>query len=189
METTSTWVCALATLTVLTTTTFAQKPVITSHVFISREPAPASLAALTNSADLIVLGSIMESHNVVTTDQGYAYAKTESSLIVSQVIKTSRNVTVGSVLSIVREGGEIDQGYRIIRSVDPMFAAFQNGETYMLYLFLNGALGKYQVRSGPDGAFRLANGQIEAMGGSALSKQLNRQPLEAVRRAVLAAPR
>jgi hypothetical protein len=180
--------CA-ATIVAASTTAVAQKPVITSHVFVSRQPAPASLPALANSADVVVVGSVMESHNVVSTDQGYDYVKTESSLLVRQVVKSGRGVSIGSVLSIIREGGEVDQGYRIVRSVDPMFAAFQTGETYMLYLFWNDALGKYQVRSGQDGAFRVANGQIEAMGRSPLSLQLDKQSLDTVSRSVVSVPR
>ena len=57
--------------------------------------------------------------------------------------------------------------------IDPHFAPFQAGEQYLLLLQWNPHLSKYQVRWGPDGAFHISAGVVEAMGHGAVAKQLH----------------
>ena len=164
-----------------TGTLAAQKPVITGQVISEYEPSPETLDGLLHSADAVVRGTVTAMRNTPQTDgQGHFAAKTEYTLTLTEIVNGRVGLAQGTSVTVVREGGDVDLGDKISRSVDPAFAPFQIGEQYILFLHWNGYLSKYQVNWGPDGAFHVSAGLVETMGRAPLSRQLHGQRVAAL---------
>ena len=169
-----------ATLACPSSAAFAQKPVTTAPVFVDYQPVPKSVGRLMNSADAVIRATVVSSQNHVRTENGHSYPTTEYTLTINEIIKGLTGLEVGKTISILREGGDVDLGDRIRRSVDPSFSPFQVGEQYILFVHWNPSLSRFQVQWGPDGAFRISAGVVEAMGHAATSQQLHGQRLDQV---------
>jgi hypothetical protein len=162
----------------------AQKPVTTAPIFIDYMPVPSSLASLVNSADAVIRGTITGSQNNLVTENGRFHPTTDYTVSVNEVIKGVPGLDIAKSISVVREGGDVDLGDKIRRSVDLSFSPFQVGEQYLLFVHWNPALSRFQVQWGPDGAFRISAGVVEAMGHAATSRQLHGQRLDQVLRSL-----
>jgi hypothetical protein len=147
-----------------------QKPVVEYDVFVDYQRPPSTLAALTNAADLVVVGSIASTRNIVNNETGHESASTEVRLSVMTVLKGS-GVTRGNIVPILRPGGDVDLGDKIRRSTERGFPRFQVGDRYLLFLHWNALLGVYEVFYGPNGAFQLVADKLRAIGTSGLAKQ------------------
>lgn len=165
---------------------FAQKPVKTAPVFVDYQPVPKSLSGLMKSADAVVRATITGAENNVKSDQGRLHATTEYTIAVNEIVKGISGLQVGDSIIVVREGGDVDRGDYIGRSFDPSFSTFQVGDQYLLFVHWNPSLSRFQVQWGPDGAFHVSAGVVEAMGHAATSGQLQGQPLDQVLRSLRA---
>ena len=165
---------------------FGQKPVTSGPLFVDYQPVPNSLSGLVKSADAVVRATVTGAQNNVKSEHGRFYATTDYSVAVSEIVKGISGLGVGMSITVVREGGDVDLGDKINRSFDPSFAQFKVGEQYLLFVHWNPSLSRFQVQWGPDGAFRISSGIVEAMGHAETSGQLHGQRLVDVLRSLRA---
>lgn len=158
----------------------AQKPVVAGPVFVDYMPAPNSLSGLVKSADAVVRATVTGAQNNVIIRDGRYHGKTDYTVTVNEIVKGVSGLQVGNSITVARDGGDVDLGDKIARSFDPNFAPFQIGEQYLLFVRWNPQLLRFEVQWGPDGAFHVSDGVVEAMGHAATSGELNGQRLDRV---------
>lgn len=167
------------------------KPIDTTSVHIDYMPSPDTLEELVQTTKVVVLARVENTGRLKPKYSGpenRRSLRTEYEFRLLDVLKTDdQNMVTGESLVVRRSGGEIDEGDRVLRVVDPEFPLFRKGEEYILFLEKTPNDSTYMVAYGPNGAFQVAaDGTVKPRGRSLMAASQNRRSkddvLDAIRR-------
>jgi hypothetical protein len=91
---------------------------------------------------------------------------------VKDVLKPDSRIAPGSVAPVWRLGGKREGDYFELTDEDD-FPLFESGEEYVLFLRWKESRRAFEIVGGPNGAFRLNEGNVICSGTSRLAKQEN----------------
>jgi len=124
-------------------------------------PTPG-LVGLAYASDIIVMGTIKDKNTSQFTE-GEEFLFSEYSVIIENVIKDNQSVPVepNSAITVIRPGGRIRLGEKIITAVVPSFPPFIEGDRYILFLKFHPDTNSYQAFG--NGSFPIIEGEIRTL--------------------------
>jgi hypothetical protein len=158
---------AVLTLAYIGSSAQQPKPVRENALITHFRTPPPTLNEMILSADLVVVGRIVGSRPDDT--ERPPRVKSLWAVKVNEVLHIGVGGAQPSEILIEREGGDRDRGSHIDRVIQPEFPMFKPGQEYILFLRKAGDLGFWWPAYGPDSAFRLSHGRVEAVGTSEVS--------------------
>ena len=158
-----------------------KKPVQTSEAVVNYAAPPATLEGLAQASSAVIVGRIVGADpQAEWENRGYAVS-TNYQVNVSDVLKPHPQLpVVGTVVIVKRMGGDFDAGDRVVRGVEHGFPQFSVGKTYLLFLHWNQAKATFEIRAGPNGAYRISNGVLESDGLAPVANQQKGRRLDSV---------
>jgi hypothetical protein len=158
-----------------------QKPVQTSESTVNYAAPPTTLQGLASLSSAVILGRVVGSRTEAEWENVGYNVFTDYTVNITDVLKNHPQLpALGTDVTIRRLGGDFDAGDRIIRGVEHDFPQFSTGEVFLLFLHWNQVRSTFEVRSGPNGAYRISSGKLEPRGRSAVATRQNGRSLEAV---------
>jgi hypothetical protein len=146
------------------------KPIQTSLVFVNYAAPPTTLEGLTRISSAVIVGDVAGANTQSEWENRGQAVFTDYHIRIGEVLKPHDQLpVVGTVVTVRRSGGDWDAGNHIVRGIEPGFPQFSIGDTYLLFLHWNDARSTFEVRAGPNGAYRLSNGVLDSNGQSALA--------------------
>jgi hypothetical protein len=150
---------------------------------------PGSVVTLSRGAHLVLHVKVIDQETAETAlppDAAFAFISTLNRVQVLQSFKHNpHGPAVGSLLTIRQGGGRIDRGDYIDTHSFNSLAPLNAGDEYVLFVHVDPG-GTYTIVGAEEGAFRVRNGRVEALGRGGASSTWDRQPaarfLEALRR-------
>jgi hypothetical protein len=153
------------------------KQIDTMPVYIDYAPTPATLEELVQATKVVVFARVENTGRLEPRygPENQRHLETEYELRLLDVLKTDdQNLVAGESLVVRRTGGELDEGDRVRRSIDPAFPLFRKGEEYILFLEKPANDSTYMVAYGPNGAFEVtADGTVRPRGRSLMAASQN----------------
>jgi len=158
-----------------------RKPVETSEAVVNYAAPPATLEGLAQLSSAVIVGRIAGADaQAEWENRGYAVS-TNYQVSITEVLKLHPQLpVVGTVVTVKRMGGDFDAGDRLVRGVEHGFPQFSIGKTYLLFLHWNQAKATFEVRAGPNGAYRVSNGILESDGRAPVANQQKGRRLDSV---------
>jgi hypothetical protein len=129
------------------------------------------------SADAVVVGRVIGSRPNDPEYGGRPMVKTLWRLKVREVLQFNGTGSFPDEIIIERQGGERDRGTHIERVTQPKYPPFRVGQEYVLFLRRAGE-SMWWSAFGPDSAYRLSHGLVEAVGSSSIAVSQNGQTEE-----------
>ncbi len=142
----------------------------------------AGVPELLSQSELVLYGRIIEVKPRLSPDE--SYVMTDYVIAPLRVVKNTKPMSTarpGESTRIVvnRPGGIlIDDGYRLSTKVigDSESEALKVGEEAIVFLQYRAAAQTYAFTSGPFGAFRVANGRVQAVTKEVAQRRGDKQP-------------
>lgn len=161
------------------------KRIDTAPVFVSYLQTPATLEDLVRVSKAVVFARVESTGHLKPKYGGpenRRMLRTEYDLRLLDVLKTDDQALVpGDSIVVRRSGGEIDEGERVLRVVEPEFPLFSKGEEYILFLEKGANDSAYMVAYGPNGAFEVtADGMVKSRGRSRMAASQNHRSKDEV---------
>lgn len=153
------------------------KQIDTMPVHIDYKPTPATLEDFVQETTVVVFARVENTGRLKPKygRENRRSLRTEYELRLLDVLKTDdQNLVAGESLLVRRSGGELDEGDRVLRVIDPDFPLFRKGEEYILFLEKTEDHSIYTVAYGPNGAFEVtADGTVSPRGRSPMAASQN----------------
>jgi len=152
----------------------AQSPqlVVEGMITVEREAPPGTLKKLWTVSHLVCVGEVVDSSPMdLNHDSTYR-------IRVSDVVKADGRVKgVGSLVEIHRRGGwRKNRDYISVMKEDD-FDPFEARGQYVLFLYWNDSIHRYDPVNGPNGTYKIENGRIKSTGSAILAEKLDDTPL------------
>jgi hypothetical protein len=128
---------------------------------------PSSVRTLSTGAHLVLHVKVAEQHTVESAppaDTASGHVTTVNRVQVLQSFKRSAQAPMaGSIVTIRQGGGRIDRGDYIDSHSFKRLAPLNVGDEYVLFVYVDPA-GTYTIYGAEEGAFRVRNGRVDALG-------------------------
>jgi hypothetical protein len=137
---------------------------------------PRSLPEMVNAADAVVFGRVLGGES----KEGGFFHKNGSGITTFYRFEAEEILATGTgrsidpnELTIVRDGGSIEQGHHVVKSEVEDFPQFESGQEYVLFLRWNTEHEAWAPAWGPHGTFHVTAGKVQCLGFAAICKEQN----------------
>ena len=150
---------------------------------------PTSVLTLSRTAHLVLHVKVIDQDTIeskLPPDGSFAFISTLNRVQVLRSFKQNLHAPLaGSLVTIRQGGGRIDRGDYIDTDSLNRLAPLNVGDEYVLFVHVD-PRGTYTIVGAEEGAFRIRNGRVDALGNAGAASTWNQQPVakffEALRR-------
>ena len=152
------------------------KPTKHNKLFTDGRVVPQTLTQMRAQADAVARVIVNDGRSddfFAAADVAVPLVATVYDVTVKEVLKPDSRIAPGSVAPVWRIGGKRDKSDYIELTDEDDFPLFEPGEEYVFFLKWKESRRAFEIVGGPNGAFRLNEGNVSCSGTSPLAKREN----------------